>query len=68
MTDRILLKPEEAAQTLGLSRARVYELLTPRNGQPSQLESILIGRSRRIPLKAIEAFIEAQRRAQGLAV
>ncbi|MBS1724175.1 MAG: helix-turn-helix domain-containing protein [Armatimonadetes bacterium] len=42
------------------SRTSVYALL--RSGQ---LESIRVGRSRRIPRRSLEAFIESGLRAQG---
>lgn len=54
-----LLRPEEAAQFLSLSRARVYELLAA-----GEIESIHIGRSRRIPLDALDKFV-TRLRSQG---
>lgn len=62
MDEKLLLKPEEAAHRLGLSRARLYELLTPQSGEPAQIESITIGRSRRISVRALEKFVEARGR------
>jgi len=59
---RILLTPEAAASRLSCGRSTVYELI-----QEGRLESIRIGRSRRIPVAALERFIEAQRE-QGVAV
>lgn len=53
--DRILYRPEEAADALGLSRATIYELL-----RSKELDSITIGRSRRIPRTAIEDFVARQ--------
>lgn len=58
MDERLLLRPEEAAQRLGLSRATVYELLAA-----GRIESLTIGKSRRIEVPALERFIDAQRRA-----
>lgn len=63
MANEVLLRPEVAAERLSVSRATVYELLAE-----GRIESIKIGRSRRIPESALMAFIEAQRRAQGVAV
>jgi len=63
MDERILLRPEEVAQRLGVSRTLVYELLSSR-----RLESIHIGRSRRVPVSALDAFVEAQRQEQAVAV
>jgi excisionase family DNA binding protein len=56
-TSRLLLTPEEAARQLSLSRTVVYELLLAR-----EIESIKIGRSRRIPHEALTTFIERMRR------
>ena len=63
MDERILLRPEEVAQRLGVSRTLVYEQLSSR-----RLESIHIGRSRRVPVSALDAFVEAQRQEQAVAV
>ena len=49
---RLLLRVEEAADILGLGRSKVYELLASK-----QLESISIGRSRRIPTDALERYV-----------
>ncbi len=53
MSDEVmLLKVEEAAQRLALSRSVVYDLL--RRGA---IRSVLIGRSRRVPVTALQAFV-----------
>ncbi len=49
---RLLVTVSEAAETLGLSRSTVYSLL-----DSGQLESRKIGASRRIPLAAIEDYV-----------
>ena len=49
---KLLLTPEEKAETLGVGRPKVYELL--RSGR---LRSVKIGKSRRVPMDAVEAFI-----------
>jgi len=49
---KLLLTPEETAETLGVGRPKVYELL--RSGR---LRSVKIGKSRRVPMDAVEAFI-----------
>ncbi len=55
MSDEVmLLKVEEAAQRLALSRSVVYDLL--RRGA---IRSVLIGRSRRVPVTALQAFVGA---------
>ncbi|WP_239348322.1 helix-turn-helix domain-containing protein [Frankia sp. Cj5] len=49
----LLLTATEAADLLGVSRATVYELLNA-----GQLESVRIGRSRRIPRAALVAYVD----------
>ena len=52
--EQLLLRPEEVARTLAVSRAKVYELISS-----GVLRSIRIGRSRRVPVFAVREFIEA---------
>jgi excisionase family DNA binding protein len=52
-----LVTPEEAAERLRISRAQVYVLL-----RTGSLESVQIGRSRRIPVVALANFIGALRK------
>ncbi|OHV40823.1 MULTISPECIES: helix-turn-helix domain-containing protein [Pseudofrankia] len=56
---KLLLTPVEAAELLGLGRSTVYELLTAGN-----LESVQIGRARRIPHAALLAYIDRLRDEQ----
>jgi excisionase family DNA binding protein len=49
---KLLHTATEAATALGISRSRVYELM-----QGGDLEYVKIGRSRRIPADALEAFV-----------
>ncbi len=51
----LLLTPKEAARALGLSQSYIYELLAS-----EALPSITIGRTRRIPRRALESFVEAR--------
>ncbi len=51
--DPMLYKPEEAGQTLRLSRSRIFELMAS-----GELASVTIGRSRRIPRAALEQYVE----------
>ena len=51
----LLLTPKEAARALGLSQSYVYELLAS-----AALPSITIGRTRRIPRRALEDFVAAR--------
>ena len=50
----LLVRPEEAATALGVSRTKVYELMAS-----GKLSSLKIGRSRRIPVEALTAFVSA---------
>jgi excisionase family DNA binding protein len=54
LADRLLVTPAEAATALGIGRTRVYELMAA-----GDLRSVKIGRSRRIPVEALTAFISA---------
>ncbi len=53
---RLLLTVSEAAHRLGIGRSLLYELLTD-----GQIESIHVGRLRRIPSEALAAYIDEQR-------
>lgn len=48
----LLLRPEEAAAALGVSRSTVFELLAA-----GDLRSVQIGRARRIPRAALADFV-----------
>ena len=50
--DKMLLTPTDCAQLLSLGRSKVYELLAS-----GQLPSVQVGRARRVPAAALEAFI-----------
>ena len=50
---RLLLRPEEGAEAIGVSRARMYELIAE-----GRIKSIKIGRSRRIPIAELSRWIE----------
>lgn len=49
---RLLLTPVEAAAALGISRTRIFALLAA-----GAIESVQVGRSRRIPVSALEEFV-----------
>ncbi len=53
---RLLLTVAEAAQRLGIGRSLLYELLAD-----GQVESIHVGRLRRIPTDALADYIDRQR-------
>ena len=48
----MLLRPEEAAETLGISRSRFYELMAS-----GAIKTVTIGRSRRVTVGALEEFV-----------
>ena len=53
----LLLTVAQAAALLSISRTTLYELLAG-----GAIESIYIGRSRRVPVGALHDFVESQRR------
>ncbi len=53
--DTLLMNIDEASQILNLGRSKVYELV-----MRGELQSIKIGRSRRIPRSSIEEFIQSR--------
>ncbi len=53
---KLLLTPVEAADRLSISRSRTYELIAQ-----GRLESVTIGRSRRIPTAALDAYVNGLR-------
>lgn len=53
--DRLLLRVEESAAVLNISRARLFELIGS-----GQIRSLKLGRSRRIPRAELERWVEAQ--------
>ena len=52
----LLYRPEEAARALGTSRSRLFELLAS-----GDVQSVQIGRSRRIPRAALEDYVDRLR-------
>ena len=59
--DALLLTPVEAARRLSIARSSLYELVLT-----GEIESIKIGRSRRIPIDALTDFIDRKRREQNI--
>jgi excisionase family DNA binding protein len=55
--EKLLLTVEETAQRLSIGRTRAYELVLC-----GALESVKIGRSRRVPVEALESFVASLRR------
>jgi len=52
----MLLKPAEAAEMLAIGRTRIYEMLAC-----GELPSLRIGRSIRVPVAALEQWVEKRR-------
>jgi len=53
--DKLLLRPVEAAEAIGISRSKIYELLAS-----GELPSVRIGASVRVPVEALRAWIAEQ--------
>lgn len=51
--EKLLLRPEEAAELLSIGRSKVYELIGT-----GELVSVRIGASRRIPTQALAEFVQ----------
>jgi excisionase family DNA binding protein len=60
--DKLLITPQEAGAVLSIGRTKVYELM-----EAGLLESVTIGRCRRVPAEALAPFVEALRQGQGQA-
>ncbi len=58
--NKLLLTTDEAAEVLGVGRTTVYELLNA-----GLVESVRIGRSRRIPRAALVAYVDRLRGVAG---
>ena len=54
-TNKLLLRPAEAADVMGVSRSKAYELISS-----GTIPSIRIGSSVRVPLDALRAWIASQ--------
>lgn len=59
-SDKLLYSPEETAGLLGCGRSYTFELIAR-----GEIESFKIGRLRKVPREAIDAYIERQRAATG---
>ena len=53
--DKVLLRPTEAAEVMGIGRSKVYQLIAS-----GDLPAIRIGASVRVPVTALEAWIARQ--------
>ncbi|MBG6070071.1 helix-turn-helix domain-containing protein [Micromonospora ureilytica] len=63
MSDPLLLTVEESAKKARISRAKMFQLL-----KAGEIESVKIGRSRRIPTEALGAYVDRLRTEQRKAV
>jgi len=54
--DRLLLTVVDAARRLGIGRSLMYELL-----DAGQIESIHVGRLRKVPVEALTEYVQRQR-------
>ena len=50
--DQLLVTPEEAARRLSVGRTTIYELMAS-----WELQSVNIGRSRRVPVSSLSVFV-----------
>ena len=55
----LLLRPEEAAEALGIGRSKLYELLAS-----GQIGSIKVGRARRVLVTSLQDFVRHEYRSQ----
>jgi prophage regulatory protein len=55
MTDRLLLRPTEAGDAIGVSRSKTYELIAA-----GKIPSVMVGGCVRVPVKELEAWIKAR--------
>jgi excisionase family DNA binding protein len=53
--ERMLLKPTEAAEVIGLGRSKTYELISK-----GLIPSVRIGKSVRVPVAALRNWVEQQ--------
>jgi len=55
MPEKILLKPAEAAEAISTSKTKMYELLATK-----QIESVRVGKDIRVPVAALNEWIQRQ--------
>lgn len=54
-TQRLLLRPTEAAEAIGVSRSSVYELIAA-----GRIPSVKVGNCVRVPVVALQEWIDQQ--------
>ncbi len=62
MAEPLLYRPEAAGAALGIGRSKIFELIAA-----GQLETVQIGRSRRVPAQALEAYVARLRQTASTA-
>jgi excisionase family DNA binding protein len=62
MDNKLLLRPNEAADAMGVSRSKAYALISS-----GAIPSIRIGGSVRVPVDALRTWIEVQLRERAAA-
>jgi excisionase family DNA binding protein len=55
MTDRLMLRPVEAADAIGVSRSKMYELLAS-----GQIPKVIVGGCVRVPVEPLREWIAQQ--------
>lgn len=53
--EKLLLKPSEAAQVLGIGRSLIYELIARR-----EIPSVRLGRCVRVPSESLQRWLKEQ--------
>ena len=61
MSDKLLLRINEAAERLGVSRSAAYTLI-----QRGEIRTIHIGKSRRVPAEALTEFVKRLEADEGI--
>ena len=57
--DRLMLKPSEAAELLGIGRTKIYELI-----RANLIPHRRVGKSIRVPVTALKAWAERPEKAE----
>ncbi len=60
MTDKVLLTVQECAKRLNLGRSHTYKFILT-----GELASVKLGRSRRVPVRALDDFVARLAEEQG---
>ncbi len=58
--DRLLLRPDEAAELLGVGRSKIYALLAS-----GEVPSVRVGHSVRVPLQALRQWVVSRSKGSG---